>query len=68
MAASLISACFLSVFFFEFVLTSNFLLGAAVVVVATFMYLLEDDVIGRPIFGQGTHCWEKPRTTGQQDA
>ena len=46
LTASLISACFLSVFWFKFVLTSNFLFGAAVVVVATFMYLLEDDVIG----------------------
>lgn len=42
MAASLVSSCFLSVQLFDFVLTANFLFGAFFVVLATFMYLLED--------------------------
>mmetsp|Transcript_23236 Transcript_23236/g.37321 ORF Transcript_23236/g.37321 Transcript_23236/m.37321 type:complete len:359 (-) Transcript_23236:386-1462(-) len=46
MAASLISACFLSVHFFEFVLTSNFIFGALLVVFSTFMYLADDNFLG----------------------
>jgi UDP-galactose transporter len=46
MAASLVSACFFSVYFFHFVLTANFIFGALMVVLATFLYLLEDNFFG----------------------
>eukprot|EP00802_Teleaulax_amphioxeia_P014059 Tamp_14118.p1 GENE.Tamp_14118~~Tamp_14118.p1 ORF type:complete len:375 (+),score=44.73 Tamp_14118:164-1288(+) len=42
MAASMISACVLSVHFFDFALTANFLSGSLIVVMATFLYLLDD--------------------------
>jgi len=40
-AASLVFASLLSVHFFGFVLAPNFVLGAAVVVLATFLYLID---------------------------
>lgn len=40
-AASLVFASLLSVHFFGFVLAPNFVLGAAVVVLATFLYLFD---------------------------
>lgn len=45
-AASLILACFLSVHFFEFVLTANFVIGAVVVVLSTFLYLFDVEFLG----------------------
>jgi UDP-sugar transporter A1/2/3 len=46
MAASLILSCFLSMYYFEFILTSNFLAGSLLVLLGTFIYLLEDEFCG----------------------
>jgi UDP-sugar transporter A1/2/3 len=43
MAASLIFACLFSAKFYGFVLSANFALGAGLVVLATFMYLVDDN-------------------------
>ena len=39
-------ACLLSVHFFEFVLTENFVIGAVVVVSSTFLYLFDGEFLG----------------------
>lgn len=55
MAASLVLSCLLSAIFFDFVLSANFAFGACLVLLATFLYLADDNICDEIFSTARTH-------------